>query len=298
MIRARLRRLRRRLSRRRIANGLVLRWRRALSGYEPPLEIEQPAPEQLEALLERVRATWRHYGAQDPYWSVLSDDGFRLDRIEGREQEFFATGEPHLALLFASLERAGVDAGRLHSCLELGCGLGRVTRHLAEHFDRVYAYDVSAPHLTHAREQLERAGLKNVELVELDGFEALARLPRVDLACSLLVLQHNPPPVIELLIRALLRALAPGGVAFFQALTYQSGYRFAVDGYLAQRREPPEIEMHVVPQHRVFEIVYEEGCVPLEIREDWLTGTSPGECSNTFVVRRPPVPVGRAGYGT
>jgi hypothetical protein len=45
-------------------------------------------------------------------------------------------------------------------------------------------------------------------------------LPKVDAVVTLIVLQHNPPPVIKLILRSLLDALKQGGVAYFQLLTY------------------------------------------------------------------------------
>jgi SAM-dependent methyltransferase len=78
--------------------------------------------------------------------------------------------------------------------LDLGCGLGRLTRPLAARAKRVVALDVSAEML--ARAQRSNAHLDNVEWVHGDG----RTLPdaRVDVAVSFVVLQHVPDPAISL----------------------------------------------------------------------------------------------------
>ena len=53
--------------------------------------------------------------------------------------------------------------------------------------------------------------------------DEMVNLERVDLVYSLIVLQHNPPPVIRLIVRAFLKALNPGGVAYFQVPTTVAG---------------------------------------------------------------------------
>lgn len=103
---------------------------------------------------------------------------------------------------------------------------------------------------------------------------------------SMIVLQHNPPPLIAYILMQVLTNLAPGGLALFQVPTYQLGYSFRVEDYLNQPiGEEPEIEMHVLPQGEILKIVYATGCRLVEIREDGFTGDPEG-VSNTFFVQK------------
>jgi hypothetical protein len=43
--------------------------------------------------------------------------------------------------------------------------------------------------------------------------------------------------------------------------------------------------MHLLPQPRVFDLIANAGCIPVEVFEDEWAG--PGFLSNTFVVRKP-----------
>lgn len=88
-----------------------------------------------------------------------------------------------------------------------------------------------------------------------------------------------------MILRGLLEALNQGGVAYFQLLTYQEGYSFSAEHYLhmAESRAG-QIEMHVLPQRRVFELIEQADCRVLEVLEDTWTGYRCRELSNTFLV--------------
>jgi SAM-dependent methyltransferase len=183
----------------------------------------------------------------------------------------------------AALTRLGVALDGKGTCIEYGCGLGRVTRHLAPHFARTIGVDISAAHLELARELAEAAGVRGIEWLHLDTIDRLSALPQADFIYSVIVLQHNPPPVIEKILLAFARLLKPGGIAFFQVPTYRVDYEFRLAEYLRDQVGRKEMEMHAFPQARVFEIFAEAGAVPLSVVEDGATGNRRGERSNTFV---------------
>lgn len=117
--------------------------------------------------------------------------------------------------------------------------------------------------------------------------DEMVNLERVDLVYSLIVLQHNPPPVIRLIVRAFLKALNPGGVAYFQVPTYRVGYRSSPGEYLEnEAKKHVMMEMHVLPQRVIFQTAREEGCELVEVLEDGSTGLRFGEVSNTFLIRK------------
>jgi SAM-dependent methyltransferase len=107
-----------------------------------------------------------------------------------------------------------------------------------------------------------------------------------DLWFSRIVLQHNSPPIIALILRRALSLLAPGGVAVFQVPTYAKNYAFMLDRYLGRLDQDGQIEMHVLPQHVVFAIAAEAGCVALEVLEDGSIGIANWQ-SSTFAVHKP-----------
>lgn len=259
-----------------------------LSGNEPPMEIERvDSDETMRALFDRIQQSWTHMGETEPHWSVLPAEEFKQSNIGDSEEAFYEKGRRDTEWLFRTLARCGIEADRLRSCLEYGCGVARVTRWLAERFETVHGFDISKAHLEIARRHLESNDIGNVTLHHVRSASDLAALPRVDLVYSIIVLQHNPPPIICAVIRSFLRALNPGGVAVFQVPTYREGYRFSVEKYLSTEASKDSGEMHVFPQREIFGIVRQEGATPVEVLEDDWTGAGyRKEISNTFVIRR------------
>ena len=261
----------------------------ALTGVEPPLVIEDVLdPSELSRLLDHIGQTWQQLGEIEPHWSVITADRFHSANIKENEVEFYQSGEDPANRLFKTLRRNGVDPTQLRTCLEYGCGLGRVTGWLARRFEHVFGYDISSAHLEGASSQLAARGITNVTLRQIRTVDDIHNLERVDLVYSLIVLQHNPPPVIRIILREFLCAAKPGGFVLFQVPTYRSGYRFTAASYLARDANiHSQMEMHVIPQREVFAIVHEEGGEMLEVIEDGWTSPRPGEVSNTFLVRKP-----------
>jgi SAM-dependent methyltransferase len=258
-----------------------------LTGSEPRLAIEYaPSLEQLTQLFERIQSTWQRLGTDAPFWSVLTSPDFLGEPSEAAVERFFQTSESELVHLVASLNRVGLSLGGRGRCLEYGCGLGRMTRRLQPFFEHIIAADISQPHLERARSLPGDCGAPKIDWRHLRVPADIARLPAVDFIYSMIVLQHNPPPLIDLILSTFARILEPGGIAVFQVPTYRKGYSFLTETYLANPND--EMEMHVLPQHRIFEIFAKAGARPVSVVEDAWTGL-PFERSNTFIFLKDPV---------
>lgn len=251
----------------------------------PPIPVETEAGPDAAALLAHVERTWHRLGEERPHWSVLTLDRFQPDSLAEHEVDFYESGAADAALLLAVLRRHGAAPEQFPVLLEYGCGLGRVTAHLARAFPAVIGCDISRSHLAHAERWLARSGCGNAELRHVTLPE-LGMRPGFDLWFSRIVLQHNPPPVIAMILRRALACLNPGGMAVFQVPTYATGYRFAVREYLQRQAQAGTIEMHVLPLRRILDIAEEAGCALLEIREDGAAGNPWSWLSNQLVLRK------------
>jgi SAM-dependent methyltransferase len=251
----------------------------------PPLRIDvDVAPDLLRRMIDRVERTFRFLGETEPHWSVLSAERFRAANIDKTEDEFFASGSYDVDRLRQVADRCGIKLSDFQSCFELGCGVGRTTRWLADAFDVVIGADISPSHLEIARQTMRRFGKLNVLLQLVDSIAALETVPRFDVFLSVIVLQHNPPPLIAHLLKTVLGKLRPGGLAYFQVPTYHFGYTFDAEAYVANELKLGSAEMHVLPQHVVLDIANRAGCVPLEVRED--TSGAYGMISQRFFLRK------------
>jgi len=249
----------------------------------PPLDVEWQTDSRTAArLIEHVRKTWTALGQERPHWSVLSSEQFLPERIAESESKFFASGQKDVAVLTSALKRHAVMGN--HSVFEYGCGIGRVTAHLAGAFNSVTACDISSSHLDMAR---HTTGSRNNVTFKLVNDEKFAMTESFGVWLSHIVLQHNPPPIIAMILKRMFSLLAPDGIAMFQVPTYCLGYRFNIAEYLNGGKSDGAIEVHCLPQSVIFGLAQQAGCIPLEIREDDAMGPASHWLSNTFVFRKP-----------
>jgi ubiquinone/menaquinone biosynthesis C-methylase UbiE len=127
-------------------------------------------------------------------------------------------GEQELEALFG---RLGGDP-RGGTCVEVGCGPGRMTARLAERFDRVLALDVSPAMLERARAALpdERVEFRTISGERLDGVDDRV----ADVVVCYLVLQHLPRRDLVLrYFEEFARVVKPGGEAFVQLPVLEDG---------------------------------------------------------------------------
>jgi SAM-dependent methyltransferase len=153
---------------------------------------------------------WNDRARKDAFHYICSE------RKDWSLDSFFGSGEADFERFVAPvLSRFGFDA-REKTGLEIGCGVGRMTRSFSKHFARVLALDVSSEMLKRAREL--NSDCKNVEWLLGDG-QGFSQVPSqsVDYVFSYLVLQHVPTKDLALgHVDEMLRVLKPGGVFCFQ----------------------------------------------------------------------------------
>lgn len=137
----------------------------------------------------------------------------RLDYNAGDDERFWSVGEADLGRL---LEAVGARIDPQNTVLDVGCGVGRLTRALAARAGHVHGIDVSAEMLARARANL--LGVANVTLHQGNGSSLGAFADAsMDAVVSLVVFQHIPDPAITLgYVREIGRVLRPGGWAAFQ----------------------------------------------------------------------------------
>lgn len=251
----------------------------------PPARIDVAAtPDQLDRLVARVEETWRRFGETDPHWSVLTAPEFQKDRIEETEARFYATSDWPLRRVEAALRRHGAALETLGHVLDYGCGVGRVTGAFAARCATVTGADISPAHLAVAQDHCRRQRLENAAFRRIERLDDIAALPEADLVFSVIVLQHNPPPVMAAILERLAGRVAEGGYLWVQCPTYGTSYSYALEDDLAGH--PGTMEMHVLPQAAVYRILGEAGLALLEVQLDDHVGRSDWE-SHSFLARRP-----------
>jgi SAM-dependent methyltransferase len=252
----------------------------------PPIRVELDADANaLLAMHAHVNQTWSRLGSVEPYWSVLTHPEYRTEAFSAHAEQFFESGKSGIEDFRAFALRSGLHLSANQVCFELGCGVGRLTAWLSPIFSRVIAADISANHLRLAETALDQRGIRNVSFLQLNKLNDLETVSGFDVFFSVIVLQHNPPPIIAYMLRTILGRLNANGLGYFQVPTYSRNYDFRMDKYLSEIQHGQNMEMHVLPQQHVLDIIYECDCKLLEIREDGWTGQQDG-ISNTLLIQK------------
>ena len=179
-------------------------FRTALPGDAIRMPLNLPVPQLVwavdeataTALLARVQAQWIRLGESRPYWSSDMRPEFMPETIEANRALFDASGHGEVETLVAALARYGFSPGQLPRVMDYGCGAGRLTGHLARVFKYVTGCDVSPRHLA-----LARAGTGARVEYALAAMPHFGMTAPFDLWFSTQTLQHNPPPVMALILR-------------------------------------------------------------------------------------------------
>lgn len=162
------------------------------------------------------RRDWEDLGRLDPLWAILSEPGRRLGGWD--ERAFFASGQQEIDLVVDKARAMGFT--RRERALDVGCGVGRLTRALSTHFDGVVGVDISEAMLKRARALHEEA--PNVDFIQVAA-DQLSQLPQdhFDLAFSSIVLQHlSSPQDVLLALVGMLETIRPGGLLVAQTTSY------------------------------------------------------------------------------
>src|SRR3954453_9609069 len=157
----------------------------------------------------RAERFWDERAREDAFHFVDT----RVPYRGGEDERFWTGGEEAVSRM---LEMLGVELEPTDVVVDIGCGIGRLTRALAARAGEVLALDVSSEMLARAGQL--NAHLDNVRWLHGDG-TTLAPIAdsSVDACFSHVVFNHIPDPAITLgYVREMSRVLRPGGWSAFQ----------------------------------------------------------------------------------
>jgi SAM-dependent methyltransferase len=165
--------------------------------------------------LDELAAHWNEFGRTDPLWAVLAVAG--TENSGWDVNQFFESGRLEIAHVLHLLEQAGVTVKRRRA-LDFGCGVGRLTQALGEHFDQACGVDI-APSMIELAQKYNQLRIKCQYYLNRANDLALFHDGSFTFIYSVIVLQHMKPKYSKNYIREMLRVLAPDGVFVFQIPT-------------------------------------------------------------------------------
>jgi ubiquinone/menaquinone biosynthesis C-methylase UbiE len=215
---------------------------------------------------ENVRNVYEQLGAEQPFWAVLSHSQYKSDVVD--LDEFFATGRREVARQMKLVEAAPIELERGRA-LDFGCGVGRLTNALAEHFDEVVGVDISSTMIENA-DRLRRDDRCRFVVNTRDDLSVFPD-QHFDFVYSDITLQHIPMPASGRYLADFVRLLRPGGLII--CLVPDGRYRHpgsvsaALDQFYRQQWRPwwkrirgkQPVQIHPIARKRVAQIVYSAG---------------------------------------
>ncbi len=241
-----------------------------LSPVPTPLSFRPGQSSNQDSQLDILTQSWEAFAQTDPMWAILADPAKQGNKWN--RDEFFATGVRTIQNMMEYLDKLPVKCGRQRA-LDFGCGMGRLTQALAEHFDRVDGVDISTTMIEQARVHNHKG-----ERVQYHVNQT-AQLPfpenTFDFVYSVIVLQHVEIQIARQYVAEFIRVIRPGGLAVFQAVSsnlvsgvpkYQSKVETALGTYT--------IDMNCFPKEDVLKTVREAGGESVDIQPDNWAGNA------------------------
>lgn len=231
---------------------------------------------------------WEKFGRDEPYFGVLADEKFTLEKIRQNRDEFFASGNDAVEQFLGRCE-GHFGKLRRERALDHGCGVGRLTFALARQFANVVALDVSPSMLAEAKANAAEFGLSNADFRLSDDLLSNAA-GKYDFVNSYMVLQHVPVRRGLRIVSRLLDRLDEGGGFHFhfsirtdnlrsRALWWASHHLFGVkiiQNLCAGRRwDAPAMQMNNYRINQVLALLASRGVmeflVSVEKHAEFLT---------------------------
>jgi SAM-dependent methyltransferase len=238
-----------------------------------------------DEVLKILSDIWESKSKIEPYYSSVNDPSYLLENLnETNKNRFFETGSDDLNHILNIIKDTKIDVDIITS-MEYGCGVGRIANSFCKNFFYTYAVDLSESYLNFTKEYVDLNENNNIEYIKISNQKDISNLPNVDLIYSVLVLQHNPPPISSVIIEQFCKCLNPKGIAIFQIPTHNPYYKFIEKEYLENIKSACDVDMHMLSQEQICKTVFDNNCRIIEIKKDYWTGRS-DDVSNTFIIQK------------
>ena len=234
--------------------------------------------------LKTLGNQWNELGRVDPMWAVISwpeKAGGRWNR-----EEFFATGREEICQLRSCLVKLSMVAEG-GNALDFGCGLGRLSQSLAEHFVEVDGVDIATSMIEQAQ-MLNQFGTRVHYHLNQRNDLSLFAADRFDLIYSNITLQHMAPEYARAYLKEFTRVLKPGGSLVFQIPSHPA---WTIKGMMwrclplwlcgvllrLKTRQAVNMEMHGIARRDVLDLLREQGTKVMGCRlnseagSDWVS---------------------------
>ena len=236
------------------------------------------------------KAIWENNAKKNASWAVLSDP----NSFDMENSDFFASGSCHIDLLMNEIKELNLDNLKREKAMDFGCGIGRLTRALSLHYQKIIGVDVSQTMIDKAmvaNKDYPRCRFVCNNESDLQKFSS----EKLDLFLSLIVFQHIPPPYNETYFLSALDLLKPGAIAIIQAVSKRKkGLKNRLRSALPEKffrlkhqllkSHIPYVTMYSLEFERVLALIEKSGATLIKANEDGAGGAD--WQSYTYFIRK------------
>ena len=227
--------------------------------------------------LSTLKKHWTEFGKHDPLWAILTHGSKKGGKWD--VGEFFELGRRDVdAWLGAALVlKPDIERGR---ALDFGCGVGRLTQALAEHFETVVGVDIAPTMIAEAAKYNRHGDRCTYSVNDRPDLRQFIDA-EFDFIFTLIVLQHMAPHYAKGYLKEFLRLLKPGGVVLFQLPELS----LTPEGRVLPEDSGPVMDMFGIPPFEVIEFIESNGGRILNVHYN----LSPGaEKSHVYIAEKLP----------
>lgn len=164
--------------------------------------------------LDDLRTRWNERAAGNPMYFI------KADRENWTPEDFLDSGDEDVTRFAVPVFGLLAKPANTATALDIGCGLGRLSRALGRHFGNVIGIDISQTMIDDGR-TFAGGWPSNVECRVCDGSGAIpVTSGSVDFVFSYIVIQHIPSvAIIRKYFSEMARVMAPDAIAHVQVNT-------------------------------------------------------------------------------
>lgn len=216
--------------------------------------------------LKELQRNWEGLAQTDPLWAICTDP--RKRNSQWTQEEFFATGRKEIETVLGYGDRIGLCIDTTSPALDFGCGVGRLTRALAEYFPECCGVDIS-PRMISLAQELNRDHPRCQFLLNEDARLKVLPDNHFGFIYTSLVLQHIAQPCSHEYIAELIRVMKPGGVLIVQVpdrlhagsftrLRVRLAVRARLQSIFGSQK-PCTMEMHCIKESVIRKLITKTG---------------------------------------